>query len=114
MVPQLRIVRLDLQGGPEALERLVVATLRLKRVPHLFEDLPAEHPGFVERAVQDERVVQRVAGFLEPAEMVERLRLRHPCVVVVRVEQHRSEEHTSELQSLAYLVCRLLLEKKKK
>src|SRR2546425_7685783 len=39
---------------------------------------------------------------------------------VDRVEPHRlatrarSEEHTSELQSLAYLVCRLLLEKKKK
>src|SRR5687767_15643007 len=32
-----------------------------------------------------------------------------------RVVPHvRSEEHTSELQSLAYLVCRLLLEKKKK
>src|SRR5687767_213254 len=30
-----------------------------------------------------------------------------------RVNQVRSEEHTSELQSLAYLVCRLLLEKKK-
>src|SRR2546425_4933118 len=29
-------------------------------------------------------------------------------------EADRSEEHTSELQSLAYLVCRLLLEKKKK
>src|SRR2546425_1480147 len=29
-------------------------------------------------------------------------------------EVERSEEHTSELQSLAYLVCRLLLEKKKK
>src|SRR5687767_15594339 len=29
-------------------------------------------------------------------------------------ERTRSEEHTSELQSLAYLVCRLLLEKKKK
>src|SRR2546425_8127250 len=28
-------------------------------------------------------------------------------------EFSRSEEHTSELQSLAYLVCRLLLEKKK-
>src|SRR2546425_9128756 len=28
-------------------------------------------------------------------------------------EHTRSEEHTSELQSLAYLVCRLLLEKKK-
>src|SRR2546425_9089478 len=31
-----------------------------------------------------------------------------------RAPAHRSEEHTSELQSLAYLVCRLLLEKKKK
>src|SRR2546425_6689561 len=31
-----------------------------------------------------------------------------------RVADPRSEEHTSELQSLAYLVCRLLLEKKKK
>src|SRR2546425_12470622 len=34
-----------------------------------------------------------------------------------RLRRHadeRSEEHTSELQSLAYLVCRLLLEKKKK
>src|SRR2546423_11284061 len=31
-----------------------------------------------------------------------------------RGESSRSEEHTSELQSLAYLVCRLLLEKKKK
>src|SRR2546425_6911909 len=30
------------------------------------------------------------------------------------LERDRSEEHTSELQSLAYLVCRLLLEKKKK
>src|SRR2546423_13278097 len=30
-----------------------------------------------------------------------------------KVVPSRSEEHTSELQSLAYLVCRLLLEKKK-
>src|SRR3712207_8535140 len=30
-----------------------------------------------------------------------------------RDQQHRSEEHTSELQSRQYLVCRLLLEKKK-
>src|SRR3712207_7836194 len=32
---------------------------------------------------------------------------------LVRVEDARSEEHTSELQSRQYLVCRLLLEKKK-
>src|SRR5438445_3689373 len=31
-----------------------------------------------------------------------------------RPEEGRSEEHTSELQSRQYLVCRLLLEKKKK
>src|SRR3712207_8432209 len=33
---------------------------------------------------------------------------------VANVSQRRSEEHTSELQSRQYLVCRLLLEKKKK
>src|SRR2546425_6886076 len=47
---------------------------------------------------------------------------RHPDPVGGVPEPHRqgarraaqrSEEHTSELQSLAYLVCRLLLEKKK-
>src|SRR3712207_7095836 len=32
----------------------------------------------------------------------------------VRARRARSEEHTSELQSRQYLVCRLLLEKKKK
>src|SRR2546425_9740268 len=37
-------------------------------------------------------------------------RTNHPN----RKALERSEEHTSELQSLAYLVCRLLLEKKKK
>src|SRR2546425_4547040 len=53
--------------------------------------------------------------------------IRRPHEIVVEVElvrlaaeaahalhaRERSEEHTSELQSLAYLVCRLLLEKKK-
>src|SRR5687767_15591892 len=34
-------------------------------------------------------------------------------IATAHVEYERSEEHTSELQSLAYLVCRLLLEKKK-
>src|SRR3712207_7727641 len=44
---------------------------------------------------------------------------RHPAVAErqlpgVRGVPARSEEHTSELQSRQYLVCRLLLEKKKK
>src|SRR2546425_4926788 len=39
---------------------------------------------------------------------------QHHYEAIFRANQVRSEEHTSELQSLAYLVCRLLLEKKKK
>src|SRR2546422_5532473 len=44
---------------------------------------------------------------------------RHDVVEEARAERHqrqedRSEEHTSELQSRLHLVCRLLLEKKKK
>src|SRR2546426_9147758 len=35
-------------------------------------------------------------------------------IVLLRIASHRSEEHTSELQSPCNLVCRLLLEKKKK
>src|SRR3712207_8974794 len=39
---------------------------------------------------------------------------RHPPLrLVLERERQRSEEHTSELQSRQYLVCRLLLEKKK-
>src|SRR5687767_15711119 len=44
------------------------------------------------------------------AELVPARRRRSSCARHRRAE---SEEHTSELQSLAYLVCRLLLEKKK-
>src|SRR2546425_5838283 len=42
-----------------------------------------------------------------------RRRTRSVRARVSRSAAYRSEEHTSELQSLAYLVCRLLLEKKK-
>src|SRR5258707_2317033 len=40
-------------------------------------------------------------------------RLQYADVVSARSRRKRSEEHTSELQSRQYLVCRLLLEKKK-
>src|SRR5438093_9415831 len=39
---------------------------------------------------------------------------REPALPPDHASGHRSEEHTSELQSLTNLVCRLLLEKKKK
>src|SRR5262245_63101768 len=40
-------------------------------------------------------------------------KVRHVCPPQTEVPYERSEEHTSELQSLRHLVCRLLLEKKK-
>src|SRR3712207_8900225 len=43
-----------------------------------------------------------------------RLEVMHDGLEQQRLDRiHRSEEHTSELQSRQYLVCRLLLEKKK-
>src|SRR2546422_8371614 len=50
-----------------------------------------------------------LAALLAPAEFLRRL--EQPPQGLVHV---RSEEHTSELQSRLHLVCRLLLEKKKK
>src|SRR2546425_8890866 len=47
-------------------------------------------------------------GYRELLHAGARISSRYPPRVKIR-----SEEHTSELQSLAYLVCRLLLEKKK-
>src|SRR2546425_3090551 len=50
----------------------------------------------------------------QPAHQVDIGNLALAPDVVDGADLSRSEEHTSELQSLAYLVCRLLLEKKKK
>src|SRR2546425_5827932 len=56
----------------------------------------------------------REVRMISPQQMFQ----RHPQRTAQKRHQDvrldaRSEEHTSELQSLAYLVCRLLLEKKK-
>src|SRR3712207_8102465 len=66
---------------------------------------------------------RRRLGLLDPAHARPRRaaaeglgRAQDPAARGARAEGHvdRSEEHTSELQSRQYLVCRLLLEKKKK
>src|SRR5205823_8757698 len=66
-------------------------------------------------------LVNRACGRMHPCCFGNETRIR-PNPDVARIADNpadmlrtpRSEEHTSELQSLAYLVCRLLLEKKKK
>src|SRR5688572_31445069 len=71
-------------------------------------------------SVEDDRSAHQLAhaGEIRPAELVP---FRHDGQrvgvlerVVVTAAIGRSEEHTSELQSQSNLVCRLLLEKKKK
>src|SRR2546425_6386007 len=78
----------------------------------LFRSRPPEHP----RHVVPPLLSQGRSGNAQLASP----RLRTPSSkssaarwMSPEITWPRSEEHTSELQSLAYLVCRLLLEKKK-
>src|SRR2546422_3732573 len=78
----------------------------------LFRSIPGSHgipvPSF--RREEREGVVDSVAVRLEDPEGAP----RYMVAVIRGVRVGRSEEHTSELQSRLHLVCRLLLEKKKK
>src|SRR3712207_7465015 len=65
-----------------------------------------------EREQQELELARRRA--LELAEFDRQIALSAKAADVTRAEAERSEEHTSELQSRQYLVCRLLLEKKNK
>src|SRR2546425_6660341 len=67
--------------------------------------------GGTARVHQEQR---RVRGQGDRIDVVTFVILEQVVHEEIATRNHRSEEHTSELQSLAYLVCRLLLEKKKK
>src|SRR3712207_8547739 len=83
-------------------EDLVGDAVDLVRLAHRVAEIPRFADRFPERLELAGHRVTRL-GHEAP-----RLGIRAPC----RIE--RSEEHTSELQSRQYLVCRLLLEKKNK
>src|SRR3989442_5352243 len=53
-------------------------------------------------------------GLADDRAVLDRVRERSDLIEGRRERDDRSEEHTSELQSRPHLVCRLLLEKKKK
>src|SRR5258708_40266839 len=55
-----------------------------------------------------------LAGVAAQRRVLAHLQSRVPLLFMIHRSQYRSEEHTSELQSPDHLVCRLLLEKKKK
>src|SRR2546425_8434927 len=101
----------------------------LPRFLSVFDDPTAQRVGNQELLghyqVDDQGVPARRVSLIEQGVLKNFLMSRRPGKdmpqsnghgrsVVPGRETARSEEHTSELQSLAYLVCRLLLEKKKK
>src|SRR2546422_8292329 len=57
---------------------------------------------------------RREAGEIDEQDRGPQLRRHLRRALEARLLLHRSEEHTSELQSRLHLVCRLLLEKKKR
>src|SRR5947209_10933683 len=83
----------------------------------LFRSWPAH---VAEQQLQDRRRPDQLSAGGVLGE-TDRVHDRHHLVRLAHLSDHRgdavevrSEEHTSELQSRQYLVCRLLLEKKKK
>src|SRR2546425_4935170 len=80
-------------------------TIRLAK-----ETTEAELLALVERLNAD----HKIHGILVQLPLPKQINTQRVLHRVSPEKDVRSEEHTSELQSLAYLVCRLLLEKKKK
>src|SRR3712207_8920553 len=88
-----------------------ISTLSLLAALPIFEQVPSRLRPLLElRGDHPELQRQRDEPLLRP---VVQVALEPPPLGQRGVDQ-RSEEHTSELQSRQYLVCRLLLEKKKK
>src|SRR5258706_9598450 len=71
--------------------------------------LSSSNPSLSERLTRESKERARALGLI-----VRRKRETEGEMSVAETPRERSEEHTSELQSLTNLVCRLLLEKKKK
>src|SRR2546425_977102 len=105
----------------ELAELLVDASQRLTQLG-LHRGVPIQTLGLLHTPVEqrhDAQAVRRADGLVAALEQVqhEALDALGPSCLgegSVPGRRERSEEHTSELQSLAYLVCRLLLEKKNK
>src|SRR3989475_12026334 len=123
---ELAHARGDARGGPplEARHQTDVALDReVREQPDLLDDVAdaAAPPGGLERVRGPSGDPDLARRGLE--QTIDQLKGRglaraaapeqHQCFPGSHAEGHRSEEHTSELQSQSNLVCRLLLEKKK-
>src|SRR3989449_4714749 len=113
------------ESDPAALEEAVAAAEPdlVKRQSLLQRLAHMRVPERVQLALKGNRE-ERMTLIRDPCKVVQRAVLQSPRITDREVEafaamanlndEVRSEEHTSELQSRLHLVCRLLLEKKKK
>src|ERR1041385_2249881 len=98
---------------PEALERL------LQRLPEshtprvLYDRLVQNNPSVAKLLERDSGLLLDVLTLAAWSPLLATTLEQNPDYVQW-LQRERSEEHTSELQSRLHLVCRLLLEKKKK
>src|SRR5262245_62495536 len=90
----------------EAIEATKAGAFYFMEKPVEFEELMALIERAIERGRQVKEIEQLRRRLIEPT--------RYYNIIGSSRPMQRSEEHTSELQSLRHLVCRLLLEKKKK
>src|SRR5688572_21483062 len=72
-------------------------------------DLPYEDRDIINDPAQRQEMIEKSGQMLSPC-----VEINGRMLADISGEEVRSEEHTSELQSQSNLVCRLLLEKKKK
>src|SRR5206468_7432121 len=92
-----------------------ISTLSLHDALPISRELRDEAVDLVGGVVVDEADAHRVFRVRQLLPQAERVpAVVRPHAVPARRHGRRSEEHTSELQSRSDLVCRLLLEKKKK
>src|SRR5437764_2501124 len=93
----------------------VAGPIPLPTVINRMTVLRSPHVDKKSREQFEVRTHKRLLDILEPTQQTvdALMKLDLPAGVDVEIKAFRSEEHTSELQSPMYLVCRLLLEKKK-
>src|SRR2546425_8906981 len=101
MATRIRLRRVGRKG--QSYFRIVVADSRSPRDGRFVATLGNYNPRTNPARIQVD--AEQTRAWLEKGAL--------PTDTVRSLLKQRSEEHTSELQSLAYLVCRLLLEKKK-
>ena len=108
------VIMIFLAGGPPHQDMFDLKPDAPSEVRGEFNPIATNVPG-----IQISELMPRVASMMDKFAVIRSLvgaEGRHDsfeCCTGHHFRGSRSEEHTSELQSQAYLVCRLLLEKKK-